>query len=135
MIPEGVALDRGSLDARWDGRAEAKFGLGTKAGITEECSRIIAAADPSSLGSFTTAPEKPRPFSFGVIGDTQFGHEAHQVVIGRLSKESIDFLLHVGDHVHVSSNYSEWLQFFSIEKSLLDHVPIYPAPPFPPLNR
>lgn len=68
-----------------------------------------------------------RPFSFGVISDTQIYNEAHAADISQMAQQPINFFLHAGDLVDAASRESLWMTFFAIEGPLLKNRPICPA--------
>ncbi|HUT52862.1 MAG TPA: metallophosphoesterase family protein [bacterium] len=89
--------------------------------------RIIAVDAPTLPEPFFTAGRDLASFSFGVLSDTQKGHDAHAALIERMRGQPIRFLLHAGDLIQRSVS-EDWLDFFSIEAPLLKNVPIFPAP-------
>lgn len=78
-------------------------------------------------GTFTTAPEDNRPFSFVVYGDNRSNAYAHAAIVGAIRKTPGDFLLHTGDMVYDGSQPAGWTEFFNIERELLRDRCVFPS--------
>lgn len=78
-------------------------------------------------GTFTTAPEDDRAFSFVIYGDNRSNPYAHAAVVAAIRKTPHDFLVHSGDLVYDGSQLTLWNEFFSIERELLRDRCIFPA--------
>jgi len=90
--------------------------------------RVEAPDGPlSEDASFRTAARPEDPFSFAVFGDTQRGHESHQLIADRILSLAPDFILHTGDLVSDGDSKAEWDTFFAIEQALLQRIPLYPT--------
>jgi acid phosphatase type 7 len=73
----------------------------------------------SEQGTFTTAPDDNRPFTFTLYGDSRTDSAAHASVVRGIEAMASDFLIGTGDIVDYGSNRGAWLEFFSIERRLL----------------
>jgi hypothetical protein len=78
-------------------------------------------------GTFTTAPDDDRPFSFILYGDNRTNPYAHTAVVAAIRRTPSDFLVHTGDMVYDGSQASNWSEFFQIERDLLRERCLYPA--------
>jgi acid phosphatase type 7 len=78
-------------------------------------------------GSFTTAPEDARPFSFIIYGDNRSNPYAHAAIVATIRKTPSEFLVHTGDMVYDGSQLENWKEFFSIEKDLLRERCVFPT--------
>lgn len=78
-------------------------------------------------GSFTTAPEDARPFSFVIYGDNRSNPYAHAAIVATIRKTPHDFLVHTGDMVYNGSDLQDWREFFSIERDLLRERCVFPT--------
>ena len=70
-------------------------------------------------GTFTTAPEDDRPFSFLVYGDNRSDDGSHAAIVRALKSAPGDFLVQTGDMVADGAEPADWATFFSIERELL----------------
>jgi hypothetical protein len=78
-------------------------------------------------GTFTTAPEDGRPFSFLLYGDNRSNPYAHAAVVSAMRKAPADFLVNTGDMVQDGARPADWLAFFSIERELLRERCLFPS--------
>jgi len=70
-------------------------------------------------GTFTTAPDDSRPFSFLVYGDSRSNHAAHAGVVRRMLDVPSDFLVGTGDMTARGDQPGDWDAFFFVERKLL----------------
>lgn len=70
-------------------------------------------------GTFTTAPDDARPFSFLVYGDSRTDPAAHAGIVQGMLKTPSDFLVGTGDLVARGDDPRDWDIFFTIERKLL----------------
>ncbi|GAC1598434.1 MAG: hypothetical protein NVS3B20_20700 [Polyangiales bacterium] len=91
--------------------------------------RYVVRADDGLVerGTFTTAPEDDRPFSFLFYGDNRTDAAAHAEVVKGMRDTLGDFLIQSGDMVNDGSSPTDWLNFFAIEHQLLRDRCIFPA--------
>jgi len=89
--------------------------------------RIRTARGVGQRRAFRVGPRAGESFRFGVYGQTQKGRSVHERIAVALEREHIDFVIHTGDMVHESDLREQWLEFFSIERSLLATTPILVA--------
>ena len=75
----------------------------------------------SAQGTFRTAPDWARPFSFAVYGDNRSDHDSHSMVVGNMLGETYDLLMNTGDAVSSGEIEEDWDMFFQIEDPLLLH--------------
>lgn len=86
------------------------------------------AAKLSADLTLPTAVKAGTPFRFVVLGDTRTNKKAHTDVVTAIALEKkVRFYLNTGDLVSSGELQSEWDTFFSIEKLLLGHVPLFPV--------
>lgn len=78
-------------------------------------------------GSFTTAPEDNRPFTFVAYGDNRSNPYAHAAIVGAIRRTPADLLVHTGDMVYDGSQTADWREFFSIERELLRDRCMFPT--------
>lgn len=78
-------------------------------------------------GTFTTAPEDNRPFSFLVYGDNRSNAYAHAAVVAQMKKTPGDFLVNTGDMVYDGSQQADWREFFTLERELLRDRCLFPS--------
>jgi hypothetical protein len=78
-------------------------------------------------GTFTTAPEDDRPFSFVVYGDNRSDAAAHAAIARQITQTPGDFLVNTGDMVYDGSAVEEWNKFFAIEREMLRSRCLFPA--------
>lgn len=78
-------------------------------------------------GTFTTAPEDARGFSFVLYGDNRSNPYAHAAIVGAIKKTPGELLVHTGDMVYDGSQQSQWNEFFSIERELLRDRCLFPT--------
>ncbi len=81
----------------------------------------------SPQGTFRTAPDWARPFSFVVYGDNRSDHDSHSKVVGNILGETHELLMNTGDAVSSGEIEEDWDMFFQIENPLLLHKPFHLA--------
>ena len=83
-----------------------------------------------AAGSFVTASEEQKSFSFAVVGDSQTP-AIFRSLMRRLCQENVEkpeFLIHLGDFSNVgSSNRLMELEFFEAAEAVLKRAAIYPV--------
>jgi hypothetical protein len=96
--------------------------------------QVVVDSNPSRQGSFTTAPSTSIPFRFLVFGDNRDDRgstENHQALMFNMIAEGAEFLINTGDMVDFGIEMWDWNQqwdnFFSDERELLNHVPVWPT--------
>ena len=91
--------------------------------------KVTSNTDVSAVGTFGTAPTdgSTEPFRFGIYGDNRTNATDHASVVAGLKNMSPDFVLNTGDLADTITTFN-YLEFFSIEKALLYHTAIFPAP-------
>ncbi len=87
--------------------------------------------DPGAIKTFATAAETCSPFNFVLIGDSRSGHIVHKINARNIEAIYPDFVINTGDIVdHQDSAFGNemvWQIHFSIERSLMSQVPLYPV--------
>lgn len=78
-------------------------------------------------GTFTTAPDDNRPFTFIAYGDNRSNPYAHAAIVTGIRKTPADVLVHTGDMVYNGSQPSDWREFFAIERELLRDRCVFPT--------
>lgn len=78
-------------------------------------------------GTFTTAPEDNRAFSFLLYGDNRSNPYAHAAVVAAMRKTPADFLVNTGDMVQDGTQQADWRDFFAIERDLLRDRCLFPS--------
>jgi hypothetical protein len=78
-------------------------------------------------GTFTTAPDDARPFTFIAYGDNRTNPYAHAAIVAAIKRTPADLLLHTGDMVYDGSQPADWREFFSIERELLRDRCVFPT--------
>jgi len=133
-----VEVQRGATDST-KGDAEApKVKTGTKDATHEivvdglepaTSYRYSVILDDNTVerGTFTTAPEDSRPFSFLVYGDNRSNAYAHAAVVAAMKTTPADFLLNTGDMVYDGSQQADWREFFTLERELLRDRCLFPS--------
>jgi len=81
----------------------------------------------SEEGTFRTAPDWPRPFSFVVFGDNRSDAAAHSMVVDMMLTDDFDIVMNTGDMVSSGEVEEQWDVFFGIEAELFRSRPFYPA--------
>jgi hypothetical protein len=77
-------------------------------------------------GGSVTLPDRTRPLTFLVYGDTRDNEVGGALVqLGR--SLSPDLILHTGDLVHVGDDVKYWYTFLREQAPLMADVPLYPA--------
>jgi MYXO-CTERM domain-containing protein len=80
---------------------------------------VEAEGASSPKGSFTTAPDGNKPFSFVLYGDNRSDRAAHERVVQALLRTPSDLLVHTGDMVASGGSEGDWQTFFDVERPLL----------------
>jgi len=95
--------------------------------------RVGSAEGWSAAGTFTTAANTDK-FSFMYMGDTHIGYNADSSTVwkGLLDNAlsnypDLKFALQGGDLVNVTTDVSQWEQFFNTETGMFDRIPFMPA--------
>lgn len=86
----------------------------------------IANADAGPC-SFTTAPQKPRPFRAAIYGDTRSHPEKHAEVAEAILKFRPEFVINTGDLVWDGRLWDQWDDFFKAVGPLASQIPYYSA--------
>jgi 3',5'-cyclic AMP phosphodiesterase CpdA len=89
--------------------------------------RVASVRGETPTRSFRAGAPGGSKFRFAVYGDTRDGHSVHRQLIEMVDREQIDFAVHTGDMVQQGGVKGQWLQFFQIERPLLQDTPIIPA--------
>ncbi|MBI2395429.1 MAG: metallophosphoesterase [Deltaproteobacteria bacterium] len=91
--------------------------------------RYVVTLDDGTVerGTFTTAPEDARPFSFLVYGDNRTNPYAHAAIVAAMRKTPGEFLVNTGDMVYDGTQQADWKDFFTIERDLLRDRCLFPA--------
>lgn len=100
---------------------------GLKPGATYHYRILIDSAVTGKPGTFTTAPDKPAPFTFLLYGDNRSNHEVHELVVSRMLQHDPAFVINSGDMVANGEEVAEWQTFFDIEADLIRESAIYPT--------
>src|SRR5690606_1528199 len=79
----------------------------------------VRVGEAIARGTFTTAPNDLRPFSFLVYGDSRSNPAAHAGVVRRMLEVPSDFLIGTGDLTARGSDPRDWDEFFAVERKLL----------------
>lgn len=81
-----------------------------------------------TTGSFRTAPDSPKPFTFGLSADTQqkVGPGWHYKTAQILNKKNYSFFSMVGDYVE-NGGQAEWNHFFHEAAAYMDTIPFVPV--------
>lgn len=91
--------------------------LGEKGGVTA-----------SGILTFQTAVDEDKPFTFGIIGDTQKNPSMTGKVMRLIWERRPHFLMHVGDVVDNGPDKKEWVnELFRPSAELLCRVPVLPT--------
>ena len=88
---------------------------------------LVKAGSLLERGTFTTAPEDDRPYSFIVYGDNRSDAAAHAAIVRQIAQTPGDFLINTGDMVYDGSDVAEWNGFFAQERELLRGRCLFPA--------
>ena len=103
----------------------------TLSGLPADSDYLYEVRDGSGVlsepGSFRTAPDWPRPFSFLVFGDNRSDAAAHSMVVDMMLADDFDIVMNTGDMVSSGEIEEEWDVFFGIEAELFRSRPFYPA--------
>ncbi|MFH1532508.1 MAG: metallophosphoesterase [Pseudomonadota bacterium] len=78
-------------------------------------------------GTFRTAPDWPRPFSFAVFGDNRSDHASHSMVVDMMLADEFEIVMNTGDMVSDGEVEDDWDVFFGIEADLFRSNPFYPT--------
>lgn len=79
----------------------------------------VRAGEAYFSGTFTTAPDDARPFSFLLYGDSRSDAATHAAVVQGMLKTSSDFLVGTGDLTARGDDPRDFDAFFHIERKLL----------------
>jgi predicted phosphodiesterase len=79
----------------------------------------------SRIATFRTWPEKGRPVTFIVYGDTWSAPEQHAVMARQFGQYHPDFIVHTGDIISARDAYEKWeRKFFEPLEAVLGSTPV-----------
>ncbi len=87
---------------------------------------VLINDEVSYKSSFKTI-SKSGPYHVVMIGDTHAPQEGFFELIPKIDAFSPDFFIHLGDFVISGEKREEWDSFFSMGRTLFDHIPILPV--------
>jgi acid phosphatase type 7 len=88
----------------------------------------FSSTDTSPDAVFRTAAAENRAFSFIAYGDDRSDSAAHQSVVNRMALVSpVPGLLFNGGDLTATGAAGVYRTFFNIERSMLDHIPMFPS--------
>ena len=82
---------------------------------------------PATAGTFRTAPDASKRFTFAVFGDTRSRHDVHRRIVEALMAQSPAFVVNTGDLVSSGRRLEDWETFFDISAGLMRNTPYYPV--------
>jgi 3',5'-cyclic AMP phosphodiesterase CpdA len=83
---------------------------------------------PLAHATFRTGKLGDTPFRFAVFGDSGSGKSQEYKVAQEVERQSVDFILHVGDIVYSNGEDEEYLpRMYLPYRNLLARVPLFPA--------
>ena len=94
---------------------------------TEYTYDVLGDGSEYGKGTFKTFPEKIKPFSFVVYGDTRSDPVIHQKIVNLAIKEKPRLVINSGDLVANGLEIDDWEIFFDINRELMKSVPYYPV--------
>ncbi len=95
---------------------------------TEVLYRVSTDGAELASGSFRTAPDLDRPFSFAVIGDSGTGSRDQYAVADRMVALDPQFVLHTGDVIYPDGQAGGYDPFFfKPYQALAQRAPIFPT--------
>lgn len=80
-----------------------------------------------AAGTWTTAPDDARPFSFLLYGDSRSNPATHAAIVQGMLKIPSDFLVGTGDLTARGDDPRDWDTFFAVEQKLLADRSLYTA--------
>ncbi len=129
VAPSGTGPGEAGPNATTQGSVDTVHEL-VLTGLTPATSyRYTVAIDDGTReeGTFTTAPEDDRPFSFLAYGDNRTDAASHASIVAAMKSAPGDFIVQTGDMVQDGSEPDGWTRFFLIERELLRSRCVFPA--------